>query len=380
MFTYFSYTECESAGPYDKTPGYKVKSAITLDSDLQTEIETVNRAIAAFPNYTPPKLDIFTSNEEFLSLDKNWSYSPIGGGSLAFYRLFTSGMARGRPGNPFHQVVTVDFEKFLQIHDFLTSKNGNSRFVPADFFFWSGWISPRGDEEVENSQTSDAGMPTPIVSENELIERFEAKLVEGDLLNQLAVFEQSYRNEDTGFLPTGSDDLFFENLSVLTRLFPLTGAWVVPFSNHPNSLRFSSAGNDSKPVYKANPSTESASGSTWTKSLALASENGLMASVFEATKELDSLLSPGFGNQRNLAHLPLSLLICGHDIISFDDRYVVQELADYCQDALPGIRFRGEEAKSKAISNLDDSFARSLLTDEQADLIYGIVSQLPVTN
>lgn len=374
MFSYFSYTECESAGPFDKTPGYKIKSATTFDSDLQSELETMNRAIAAFPAYTPPKLDIFTSTEQFLDLDKNWSYSPIGGGSLAFYRLFTSGMARGRPGNPFHQVVTIDYEKFRMIESFLTSKNGNVRFVPADFYFWEDWISPRGDDEVEESQTSNLGMPVPTPSEVDLMEGLEIKLTEQEGRSEIAVFEESYLDGDIAYLPADNDEEFFKTLATITRLFPSSGSWVVPFSNHPGSLSFSNLGGDSKPIYKTDKTY--ASGSVWTECLALAAENGLMSSVLDATTDLDELLAPGFGSKRNLQHLPLSLLLCGHEIISFEERYVVEEMASYCQMDSSPLRFRSEEAKNKAIANLDGSFSQSLLSDHQADVIYGVVSQI----
>ena len=371
MFSFFSYTECESPGPFDKTPGYKIKSAISFESDLNSQLETMNRAIAAFPSYTPPKLDIFTSSEQFLGLDKNWSYSPIGGGSLAFYRLFTSGMARGRPGNPFHQVLTADFEKYLQIENHLTSQNGNRRLVPSDFYFWGGWISPRGDEEVERSQTAELGLPSPKISESDLMHWFELELFNEEFLSSIATFEDSYANQEFAVIPSVGDEVFFKSLSSITRLFPSAGAWALPFSNQLGSIRFTNGGDDSKPIYMSE--AENSTGSTWTRCLRLSAENGLMTSVFDAVMDLEKLTIAGFGSQRNLQHLPLALLLCGHEIVSFDERFDIDELIDYCQLDLFPVRFKSEEAKNRASEILDDSFLESLLSDKQADAIYDLV-------
>lgn len=374
MYSYFSYTECEAPGPFDLTPGYKIKSAVSLESSLESELEAMNRAIAAFPSYSPPKIDIFTSKEEFAELPKNWSYSPIGEGHLAFYRLFTSGMARGRAGNPFHQVVTVNFEKAMQIESSVSSENENSRFVPADLYFWDSWISPRGDDEVENSNTAELGVPKPQFSEPELIERFESLLGEDKYIQQLRAFESSYLEQESGYLSAESDDLFFTMLASISRLFPRINCWALPFSNQQESLNFAAPGNDVKPIYKSE--SASGNGSVWSDCIELAAENGLIGSVFEATKELDSMIAVSFGSKRNLQHLPLALLLCGHEVISFDDRFSVENMADYLDLTNSAMRFASAAAKEKATEILDSSFNQSLLNDKQADVIYGVISSL----
>lgn len=356
------------------TPGYKIKSAVSLESSLGSELEIMNRAIAAFPSYSPPKIDIFTSKEEFAELSKNWSYSPVGEGHLAFYRLFTSGMARGRAGNPFHQVVTVNFEKALQIESFVTTENENSRFVPADLYFWDGWISPRGDDEVENSNTSELGVPKPQFSEPDLIERFESLLSEEKHIKQLRAFESSYLEQESGYLAAESDEVFFTMLASISRLFPMINSWALPFSNQPESLNYSAPGNGAKPIYKSE--SASGNGSVWSDCIELAAENGLIDSVFEATKELDSMMAVSFGSKRNLQHLPLALLLCGHEVISFDDRFSVENMADYVDLGNSTMRFASAAAKEKATETLDNSFNQSLLSDKQADVIYGVISSL----
>jgi hypothetical protein len=108
----------------------------------------------------------------------------------------------------------------------------------------------------------------------------------------------------------------------------------------------------------------------------LAAENGLIDSVFEATKELDSMIAVSFGSKRNLQHLPLALLLCGHEVISFDDRFSVENMADYLDLGNSTMRFANAAAKDKATVTLDNSFNQSLLSDKQADVIYGVISSL----
>ena len=362
----------------DKTAGYKIKSAITMEL-MPSQLETMNRAIANFPMYNPPKIDIFTTKEEFLLLEKNWSYCPVGSGTLAFFRLSTSGSARGRPGNPFHQIVTIDYDKLHGVLALVIGKNNNEAFVPSDYYFWEGWLSPKGDEEVENSEIGEFDFPTPVITDSEILQNFEQLLASERIRDSIRGFETSYTLHEAGFLDAESDEEFFVLLSSISRLFPNRASWVVPFSNQEFSLNFHNPDHHPKPNYKS--TTTKSKGLTWSSHLLVAAENGLIDSVAHACRELEKLVRAPIGSRKNplhisnLQHFPLALLLCGHEILTFDDRFSIKELVNYVDVERYPVAFKDVGSREKALENLERSVRQSLLTDEQADMIFNLVRQ-----
>lgn len=268
MIAEFTYTECTSSGPFKQETGFKVKSVRLYKAveDLTSEFGTtfvgfdteredgqvnapvldevsehylhIDAATSHLGGFVAPPLGPFSSPAEFLALPKGFVFdlvTSVGGTkSWLLARLSTSGPANGRPGNPFHQgVLTLSEDprnSFLQMA-VATPELDSVR--PIDVFGWSGWLNPRGDNEVNASNLRSSTLPQPETSTEEL------SVYHSNFVTQQGTFAREVFSRAAGaFLSNspvplpGVDSEEFRNwVSVISHLLPASICWVCGFGS-----------------------------------------------------------------------------------------------------------------------------------------------------
>ena len=307
----FSYTECEAPGPFQERPGFKIKSLSMLQGDEATpEVERIlNSTIANFPEYLAPKVDPYSSRDEFLNLHKVWAYLPVVDGYFAFMRLATSGLKMGRPGNPFHQAIALKFTSFERLSR-LASASGLKNLRPSDLYFWE-WSSPRGDSEVEEHQFPSGTMPIPAMSEFEIADRFEAHFQTAAGLTMAHQFEAMWLS---GTVKQAEIDEagFFSLLSMLTRMVPAPYAWSGSFASEMPFRQLEEIDPDlAAGFFRSESPVESSDLSVfWTELFEFIVENGLQLEIADQVEILSGIFSYSLRNKRQaLSFMPLAALV-----------------------------------------------------------------------
>lgn len=238
MFASFIYTECQSAGPYKTEPGFKFKDVSVFEfgdagADPRRVEKVLNLAAASFLPYSAPDIDPFMTPQEFKSLEKQWALQEIEQDVFMFSRLFTSGVSNGRPGNPYFQGFVFDRS---EVKPFVTTtgKVSGLKFArPADFSTWDGWLTPRGDAELEESTLEPDYPPTPMLDARELSEEAEELFDEDpdESLQLLASFYEAVLVQKLMPVSTPDSEKFLKWVSLLSHLVPIQSAWEMQFSS-----------------------------------------------------------------------------------------------------------------------------------------------------
>jgi|LakMenEpi03Aug12_release.lakeMendotaPanAssembly.Ray.scaffolds.fasta_scaffold52564_4 hypothetical protein len=238
MFASFIYTECQSPGPYKTEPGFKFKDVEVFEfgdsgADTTRVEKVLNLAAASFLPYSAPDIDPFMTPQEFKSLEKQWALQEIEQDVFMFSRLFTSGVSNGRPGNPYFQGFVFDRS---EVNAFVanTGQVSGLKFArPADFSSWDGWLTPRGDAELEESALEPDYPPTPMLDSAELCREAEALFDEDpdDSLQLLASFYEAVTVKK--LLPVSASESvkFLGWVSLLSHLVPVQYGWAMQFSS-----------------------------------------------------------------------------------------------------------------------------------------------------
>jgi hypothetical protein len=239
MFVSFTYTECVSPGPFKKESGFKFKSVVqnaTIQNSSSvpiTELQSLlDRASGAFLPFRAPDIDPFMTRQQFNALDKQWSNQRLDESHTMFTRMFTSGVSKGRPGNPFHQGFVFSKADIKAIVRLTADLSGLEFARPVDFSGWADWLNPKGDAELEASELEQDNPPLPGKDDNSWKLSIENlfKAQPQVVLDLLSEFEASLRKSRTCRVFSTSTEDFLTKVSLLTHLIPLLPAWRMEFS------------------------------------------------------------------------------------------------------------------------------------------------------
>lgn len=383
MFVSFAYTECVSPGPFKKESGFKFKSVVqnNLDQsgasapDEQLQ-KLLDKASGAFLPYRAPEIDSFMTRDEFNTLDKQWSLQRLDDKHTMFTRMFTSGVANGRPGNPFHQGFVFSKSDTLAIIR-STADMANLEFArPVDFYDWADWLGPKGDVELESSQLEQDNPPLPGKDNSSWNLSIEKLLVAETqrTLSLLAEFEASLREPRTCLVPSSSTEDFLAQVSLLTHLLPLLPSWRVEYSTGP----MTSAKAPSLQMVDA-PATPTAAPGAWAELAFELLENQQLGSIERSIGQLTSALA--FSEDKPvswLAALPLAIALTPKDSLGAELGTKVSTMADALLTGLPvPLSWTNSEA-SEMLLDLLSSPNQLLRQFSRSEAIYRKLSELPV--
>lgn len=242
MIIQFIYTETDVPGPFKKEGGFKFKCVVIPrsfqlgepnDSQLIGGSETLlNSALPDFAGYRAPSVGVFTSDEEFSELPKEYVFSHLSAGHYAFGRLFTCGVNHGRPGTPFHQGFVVDSAGSKQLQDYLNRTSNHLHTRPIDFAFATPWMNARGEDEVNAALIDSDSFPKIGLQAADLSKLhhdvYDDHPKSKEILSQFA--QAIYEAKDI-HLPTDLHPNFSNWVSLLTHLIPQSVAWRLPFNS-----------------------------------------------------------------------------------------------------------------------------------------------------
>ena len=432
MIFEFTYTECNSPGPFKKQTGFKVKSArvykIDVDStsirdnrfisfdtedeygnplqeNLNEVISRTNEIEAATTHlggFSAPLVGPFSSPEEFAQIPKGFVFDlvqlPEGKFAWLLARLSTSGPANGRPGNPFHQgilIVSGTAKKVLQIHAIQNSELDSPR--PIDFFSWTGWLNPRGDIQVDASNLRSSGLPFPEVSAEEMsIEHSEFISHHGDFaIDVFKTVEKALVNSLPIALPGDESEEFRTWVSVVSHLIPSSVAWFCGFgstwtqpSTSMQSIKLPNSDIllDFPQFYWNKQASDVIDGDTgWAYLASKVFEYELDMVVYDLINQVDKAFSwSAIDGNMSYALIPLPLALLGLTMEDFGDEG--PEVAAECANLLQKIRwplYRGEPSSFDALWQMleaPESLYNSLDDRSQIELKLDDMRTLPKEN
>lgn len=242
MIIQFIYTETDVPGPYKKEGGFKFKCAVVPKafqagepSDSQTIAgaeATLNSALPDFAGYRAPAVGVFTSDDEFAALPKEYVFSHMQSGHYAFGRLFTCGVNHGRPGTPFHQGLVFDSASGKPLVSELNARTGRLLPRPIDLAFSGTWQNVRGEDEVNASTIDGNSFPTLDLRSPDLAQLHHSVYdSEPDRVVVIGQFGQAIYDAEDFHLPTKFQQDFAPWVSLLTHLIPQPVAWRLCFSS-----------------------------------------------------------------------------------------------------------------------------------------------------
>lgn len=343
MIIQFIYAETDVPGPYKKEGGFKFKCAVvpkafslgeSADKQLVAAAEsTLNSALPDYAGYRAPSVGVFTSDEEFARLPKEYVFNFLPSGHYTFGRLFTCGVNHGRPGTPFHQGFVFDSKTSKQLINHLNSTTQRLLARPIDFAFSQAWKNARGEDEVNAATIDSSSFPTLQIRLPELSQWHHEAFDQSDdsrlVLNQ---FGQAIYDATDFFLPSKYQPLFANWISLLTHMIPQAVSW---------KLCFSSLGSDSlasnngfpqlllgdRGVGATNPEVK-----VWTDVVAFVFENGLDTELKSKLDDLVELFAGGSPNPDSSYRLHPALAMTLLAFLSLEDALVSGTEADEIAD------------------------------------------------
>jgi hypothetical protein len=398
MIFEFTYTECNSPGPFKKQTGFKVKSAriykLAADSnkpdgilfeafdtedengqlipDVLSEVIANNHRIDAattqLGGFSAPLIGPFSSPEEFAAIPKGFIYDlvQLPGGQFAWLlaRLSTSGPANGRPGNPFHQGILVSSgkaKKGLQNHAIQNSELDSPR--PIDFFTWTGWLNPRGDIQVDATNLRSSDLPFPEISAEDMSVEFSEFISEhGEYA--IEVFknvERAFLNSLPVDLPGSESEEFRKWITVISQLIPSSVTWFCGFGStwtQPSSSMQSIKLKDRDRLlnfpqfYWNKEGPKDIDGATaWAYLASKIFEYELDLVVFDSINQVDRAFSwSAINDSSQYALIPLPLAVLGLTLEDFGEEGA--EVAAQCANLLQRVQwpaYRGESSSLEAL-------------------------------
>lgn len=240
MIVQFLYTETDAPGPFKVEGGYKFKVALvptafggvqgeSVPESLEPEL---NRVLPHFTSYKAPEVGVFMSAEEFSKLPREHVYLEISSAIYGFGLLGTCGVNHGRPGTPFHQGFVFAENDFTELLSVVNQKSPEVRPRPIDLAFVSGWLTARGEIEVNAATFGSDDFPFVTFRQAELSQIHHQAF--GASSNALAIFRdfgQALFDSTDMCLPKESKNVFSQWVSLLTHLVPQSTSWRMFYSS-----------------------------------------------------------------------------------------------------------------------------------------------------
>jgi hypothetical protein len=240
MIVQFLYTETDAPGPFKVEGGYKFKVALVPsafggvqgESVPQAHEQELNRVLPHFTSYQAPEVGVFMSADEFAKLPRDHVFIATTAKTYGYGILGTCGVNHGRPGTPFHQGFVFEEDDFTELLRVVNQKSPEVRPRPIDLAFASGWLTARGEIEVNAATFGSDDFPFVTFRHADLSQihhqAFDASS------NALAIFRnfgQALFESTDMRLPIDSKTLFGQWVSLLTHLVPQSTSWRMFYSS-----------------------------------------------------------------------------------------------------------------------------------------------------
>ena len=235
MIARFIYTDCESNGPFSSGVGKKFKSVVfpAAFAASSTSIERLRDRLprnSLSEGYQLPNVPNSMTMAEFDALPKSWAFAQITEDTFAFERIGTAGQCYGR-NNRFDEGFIISLDAWAELTAKFAPVTKPLQLRPADFVHSTGWLSPRGEGELEPTVLDDGFYEL----EPNFREQLKSDLALVKRLPNLAAltkaFAQSQLTGEAAFVPKAQAKDFFAIVAVLTRLTAPVFAWQTGFSD-----------------------------------------------------------------------------------------------------------------------------------------------------
>lgn len=381
MFTSFIYTECISPGPFKKESGFKFKSVESHSAeDALAQEDVLNRAASKFPNFTAPKIDSFMKPEDFLKLDKSWSYQDVGDGKYMFCRQFTSGVSNGRPDNPFHQGFLISSNQFALAVENAETLAEFAFARPADFFTWADWQNPRGDAQLEEAELEADNPPIPSLSSAAWLRTMQRLLEDDPEVSGLNLrsFEEALASSSPAKFAAKNSENFLEWVSFTTHLIPLQQAWRSQFLSHVQ-VTFSHKPGSAPSFIFAEPEQARMTDGHWANLASFIVESGTHESIDRQIGKLSGALEFADNALANcLGMLPLACLFLNREVIAPEDFEILVQLTNAALAEYPShATWRSSQAMSTTLDLLESS-GTVMQALPNSDYVYGLLANLMI--
>jgi hypothetical protein len=240
MIIQFLYTETDAPGPFKVEGGYKFKVALVPsefggvagESVPQALEPELNRVLPHFTSYKAPEVGVFMSADEFAKLPRDHVFISTTGKSYGFGLLGTCGVNHGRPGTPFHQGFVFEEDDYKELLRVINQKSPEVRPRPVDLAFVSGWLTARGEIEVNAATFGSDSFPFVTFRQADLSQIHHQAFDSSS--NPLAIvrhFGQALFDSTDMRLPMDSKTFFSQWVSLLTHLVPQSTSWRMFYSS-----------------------------------------------------------------------------------------------------------------------------------------------------
>jgi hypothetical protein len=167
---------------------------------------------------------------EFDALPKSWAFAQITEDTFAFERIGTAGQCYGR-NNRFDEGFIISPTAWAELTAKFAPVTKPLQLRPADFVYSTGWLSPRGEGELEQAAL-DGGFYELEPNFREQLKSDLARVKRLPNLESLTkAFAQSQITGEAAFVPKAQAADFFAIVAVLTRLTAPVFAWQTGFSD-----------------------------------------------------------------------------------------------------------------------------------------------------
>lgn len=235
MIARFIYTDCESNGPFTSGVGKKFKSVVfpAAFAASSTSIESLKDRLprnSLSEGYQLPNVPNSMTMAEFDALPKSWAFAQITEDTFAFERIGTAGQCYGR-NNRFDEGFIISLDAWAELTAKFAPVTKPLQLRPADFVHSTGWLSPRGEGELEPTALDDGfyelepNFREQLKSDLALVKRLP------NLTSLTKAFAQSQLTGEAAFVPKAQAKDFFAIVAVLTRLTAPVFAWQTGFSD-----------------------------------------------------------------------------------------------------------------------------------------------------
>jgi hypothetical protein len=235
MIARFIYTDCESNGPFSSGVGKKFKSVVfpAAFAASSASIESLKDRLprnSLSEGYQLPNVPNSMTMAEFDALPKSWAFAQITEDTFAFERIGTAGQCYGR-NNRFDEGFVISPNAWSELTAKFAPVTKPLQLRPADFVHSTGWLSPRGEGELEPTVLDDGfyelgpSFREQLKSDLALVKRLP------NLEALTKAFAQSQLTGEAAFVPKTHAKEFFAIVAVLTRLTAPTFAWQTGFSD-----------------------------------------------------------------------------------------------------------------------------------------------------
>jgi len=235
MIARFIYTDCESNGPFTSGVGKKFKSVVIPNAFAANapSIESLRDRLprnSLSEGYQLPNVPNSMTMAEFDALPKSWAFAQITEDTFAFERIGTAGQCYGR-NNRFDEGFIISPTAWSELTAKFAPITKPLQLRPADFVYSTGWLSPRGEAELETTELDDGFYEL----QPNFREQLKSDLARVKRLPNLEAltkaFAQSQLTGEAAFVPKTQAADFFAIVAVLTRLTAPGFAWQTGFSD-----------------------------------------------------------------------------------------------------------------------------------------------------